>query len=194
MPAPRKGCFEDLKKLYEGRLDFSKPWSPGIKEQILAEGKISKNRLKRALEYHCDSVDYLHSVLLESHRVGLDGELGPEITRHQKEYALKRLDKKVSIERERAQYFEVKSVTEAQESKRLRKERKKMRFDYGVMSRKLKKMSNKYENEVRQFVAFKKKIGVDEAPAAPLNPPPKETGPKVLVRKKRRLVLPTKAE
>ncbi|MEJ2742382.1 MAG: ProQ/FINO family protein [Gammaproteobacteria bacterium] len=191
MPAPRKGCFEALQKLYAGRLDFTRPFSPGIRDQILAEGKISRDRLKRALAYHCDSVDYLQSVLLSDKRYGLDGEEGPAISAREREHAFKRMKKKITLERARGDHYARLYEAEARETKRHRKERKKINFDFGVLSRKLTKMTNKFDNSERQFVAFKRKMGLMDDAAAPAeNPKPASVGPKVLVRKKRRVVVP----
>ena len=200
MPAPRKGCFEALKVLYEGRLDFTKPFSLGLRDQILAEGKISRNRLKRALEYHCDSWEYLQAVLLGDQRYGLEGEVGSAITLKEKEHALKRIKKKITLERNRGDYFEKTTIEERKESKRHRKERKKINFDYGVMERKLKKMPNKYENAERHFYSFKKKRDLLEelhpvqaqnrAPEGQVTKEEEKPAPKIVVRKKRRVITP----
>lgn len=69
------------------------PLKVGILEDILEklQGKISKHKIKDALKYYTRNLLYHQAVLINTHRIDLEGKRCELITAHQKEYSQKGL-------------------------------------------------------------------------------------------------------
>jgi len=185
MPKPRKASFEAFESIYGDRLPLStpEPLDQGIQDQLIAEGRLSKDRIKRALTYHCDSLPYLIAVLTRPYRYGIDGQQGLAVTEQERAYSRERIIQKLENEKKRERKRSGQLLEQVMETKAVNKKRKQILHEYGVIERKLKKMTNKFNHVQNMYDGLQRKIN----PEAETNDP-KTQEPKIKVKKKRELL------
>ncbi|MEN8237046.1 MAG: ProQ/FinO family protein [Pseudomonadota bacterium] len=98
-----------------------KPLKLGIQEDLLAEhfeGMPSKKAIRRALTFYTWRMRYLKTLIAQEHRYDLNGEKSGEVTPHQKEIALKKLEKmkekQALVAQERKEKSQQEQKTESQ--------------------------------------------------------------------------------
>jgi len=182
MPKPRKASFEAFESIYGDRLPLSapEPLVQGIQDQLIAEGLLSKDRIKRALTYHCDSLLYLMAVLTQPYRYGLDGQQGPAVTEAERAYSRERIIQKLAQEKKRERKRYDQYLDQVMATKSANKKRKQLNHEHGVIERKLKKMTNKFNHAQDMYDGLQRKLNSKiQTEKLSHNPP------KVLVKKKR---------
>ncbi|WP_409526239.1 ProQ/FINO family protein [Nitrincola sp. MINF-07-Sa-05] len=78
-----------------------RPLKIGIQEDLIADDKLSKTRIKRALASYVRSPNYLRSLQEGASRIGLDGEPSGEVTASEAEHAKAQLKAYHQLRKER---------------------------------------------------------------------------------------------
>ena len=70
------------------------PLKLGILEDIAEDlqGELTKSQIRRGLKYYTNSIQYHQAIMVEKHRVNLNGEKVDLITEKHKEFAQKQLE------------------------------------------------------------------------------------------------------
>ena len=72
--------------------DTPKPLEIGIHKRIVSDGTLTKDEIRRVLQWYCGSVEYLLSVISSKYRYTLEFEgIGDEITDDEKAFAVEKL-------------------------------------------------------------------------------------------------------
>lgn len=78
-----------------------KPLKIGIQEDLIADEKLARNRIKRALASYVRGIQYLKSMQVGADRVGLDGQPAGQVTEAEAEHAQAKL-KQIQAQRQEA--------------------------------------------------------------------------------------------
>lgn len=81
--------------------DQVKPLKIGIQEDLIADEKLARNRIKRALASYVRGIQYLKSMQVGADRVGLDGQAAGTVTEAEAEHAQTKL-KQIQEQRQAA--------------------------------------------------------------------------------------------
>ena len=73
-------------------LNEPKPLKIGIQEELVADEKVSRGKIKRALATYVRNPRYLQSMVAGAHRVNLAGEEAGEVTAEDEQHAKAKLD------------------------------------------------------------------------------------------------------
>ncbi|SIQ08825.1 ProQ/FINO family protein [Marinobacterium stanieri] len=131
--AANQAALEQLIEAYPQTFsrDNVRPLKIGIQEDLIADEKLARNRIKRALATYVRSIAYLKSVVEDVERVDLKGEACGKVTAGEAEHAAGRLKEIRDQRRERQQ----------EERRQERESRQKQKEDR--MNRKLEALLNK---------------------------------------------------
>ncbi|WP_419413619.1 ProQ/FINO family protein [Pontibacter sp. JAM-7] len=86
-----------------------RPLKIGIQEDLVAEGKIAKNKIKRALASYVRSLSYYRSLREGAERIDLSGEAAGVVTQPESEHArdkLKEINKNRQVQRKKKEQDE----------------------------------------------------------------------------------------
>ncbi len=95
-----------------------RPLKIGIQEDLLADEKIAKNKIKRALASYVRTLSYYRSLLAGAARIDLNGEASGEVSAQEAEHAKGKL-KEISRQRREREQQQRKEKAEKEKSDRL---------------------------------------------------------------------------
>ena len=117
--AANQAALEQLIEAYPQTFsrDNVRPLKIGIQEDFIADDKLARNRIKRALATYVRSIHYLRSVKEGVDRVDLAGEMAGSVTAAEAEHAAARL-KEIQAERKERQKQERMKEQEARKQQK----------------------------------------------------------------------------
>jgi len=81
--------------------DNVRPLKIGIQEDLIADEKLARNRIKRALASYVRNPAYLKALVVGAERVGIDGQASGSVTEEEAAHATEKLDQIKQERRER---------------------------------------------------------------------------------------------
>lgn len=120
--AANRAALEQLIEAYPQTFsrDNVRPLKIGIQEDLIADEKLARNRIKRALATYVRSIHYLRSVQEGAERIDLSGKAAGVVTASEAEHAAARLQE-IQVQRKERQKQERQKEQEAR--KREKEER-----------------------------------------------------------------------
>ncbi|MEH6651278.1 MAG: ProQ/FinO family protein [Motiliproteus sp.] len=109
--AANQAAVAQISELYPNvfNRDAVKPLKIGIQEELLADEKLSKGKIKRALASYVRAPQYYKSLKTGAARIGLNGEEAGQVTEQEAEHAKKMLkemrekrQQRIQVEKEQA--------------------------------------------------------------------------------------------
>lgn len=98
--------------------DAVKPLKIGIQEDLIADDRISRNKIKRALASYVRAPQYLRCLVEDAPRIGLDGQPAGTVSAEEAEHARERL-KEFHQQRRQRQREQEKQAREQEKQQRL---------------------------------------------------------------------------
>jgi ProP effector len=101
--------------------DNVRPLKIGIQEDLIADEKLARNRIKRALASYVRNPHYLRSLVAGADRVGLDGQPAGQVSEEEAAHAQAKLDemRKQRRERQKQERDAARQQAQAAQEKRL---------------------------------------------------------------------------
>jgi len=121
-----QAALEQLIEIYPQTFsrDDVRPLKVGIQEDLIADGKLARNRIKRALATYVRSFHYLRAVKEGVDRIDLSGEAAGQVTAAEAEHAAARLQEIQAQRKERQKQERAKQQAARQQQKEERLNRK----------------------------------------------------------------------
>lgn len=91
--AANMAALQQLMDAYPKTFDRNnvRPLKIGIQEDLVADGKVAKNKIKRALASYVRSLNYYRSLREDADRVDINGEAAGKVTKEESNHAREKL-------------------------------------------------------------------------------------------------------